>query len=114
MTDMEMTRLCATAMGYAKYQWQTSGIISGSNIPIGLPDGIIQFDPLHEDAQAMAIVKKFNLWIRCDRGRWSVCNADNELEIYDHKGSWFRNDLNRAIVEWAAAWQASKTSKTSK
>ena len=102
MTDLEMTRLCAKAIGWSDIGPEYNS--AGHNLT---------YDPFHDDAQAMALVKKFNLWIRCDRGSWSVCNADNELEIYDRRGSWFRNDLNRAIVEWAAAWQQDSNLKKS-
>lgn len=42
MTDLEITTLCAQAMGVP---------LMGSNVPL--------WNPLHDDAQAMALVKKF-------------------------------------------------------
>ena len=47
MTDLELTKLCAEAMGIE---------IS----PVRHGDGDFSlYDPLHDDAQAMALVKKF-------------------------------------------------------
>ena len=91
MTDIELTRLCAEAMGLKFY------------------------NPLHDDAQAMALVKRFSL--RVERGgmsgivgfmhtakRWRVL-ADTP-DIYKYE-TW-DEDMNRAIVECVANMQAEK------
>ena len=84
MTDLEITRLCADAM---------------------LPDIYLhpKFDPLHDDAQAMALVKKFGIEIhsRTDRNGW-YAGINEEDEMTPHA------DLNRAICECVAKMQQAK------
>ena len=83
MTDLEMTRLCAEAMP----EWH--------------PDSA---DPLHDDAQAMALVKKFHLYIDgLLTHDWTVALTRGAFSYEAlHK------DLNRAIVEVIAKMQAGK------
>lgn len=105
MTDLQMTRLCAEAMGYA-----LSGIsISEPAIQCFTPKGtIFAFDPLNDDAQAMALVKRFNLNIQSPQfvspPRWHVWKEPkpNCTGIADVL------NLNRAIVECVAKLQAAK------
>jgi hypothetical protein len=60
MTDLEMTRLCAEAMGFPYPE------------PVGHPDiGHLvpwttdwTYDPLHNDSQAMELVKRFGRYRR--------------------------------------------------
>ena len=91
MSDLEITRLCAEAWGdkhWATYpndelQW-------------------IEFDPLHDDAQAMALVKKMRIEIATFRDEW---HAGKDME-------WsYGPDLNRAICECVANMQAAKDRK---
>lgn len=98
MTDLELTKICAEAMGYTQ--------ITGS--PIRDEDGK-SYRPLHDDAQAMALVKKFNLscigpveeypdWIAGPNGMESNnCDANH-------------SNLNRAICECVAKMQLSRNS----
>jgi len=93
MTDLEMTRLCAEAMGY-----RGEGISDHwGGLPIFASE-IGAYDPLHDDAQAMALVKQFGLQLhqRFD-GTWLVTWRPLEAE---------RKSLNRAIVECVAEMQA--------
>ena len=81
MTDVEMVKRCAGAMGYmADVDWVEP-----------------KYDPLHNDAQAMALVKKFRLDIeRCDDGEFMVTWGEK-------LGNFVKSpDLNRAIVECVA------------
>ena len=88
MTDLEITKLCEEAIG--------SDFYGG------------KFDPLHDDAQAMALVKK--LWLDCtvlvgavESGgqSWLVRAADGTSSHHDET-------LNRAICECAAKMQKAK------
>lgn len=101
MTDLELTRLCAEAlpnlpkMILHNGQWR----FGFNKNCLGPP-----YDPLHDDAQAMALVKKFGLRIEppdtCwNRGEWGI-------SVYGAVSS--NVDLNRAIVECVAAMQAQK------
>ena len=96
MTDLEMTKLCAEAMG------------ASSDTEV-VPDGDggywALYNPLHDDAQAMALVKKFKLALSApsDGGHelW-VCRKP-----WDHSGDYgFGVTPNRAIVESVAKMQA--------
>ncbi len=100
MNDLEITRKCAEAMGLPiEYDANfTKGMLR-------LPTGWIAYDPLHNDEQAMALVKKFGLLVdpqqdgqnfEIDPG-WEVSHVslpDDYLSI--------NTDLNRAICECVA------------
>lgn len=89
MTDLEMTRLCAEAMEYALTRravgpWEHD------------EDGRPTYNPIYNDAQAMALVKKLNL--ACST------HASTFWVVTDRYGSNMASnkDLNRAIVECVA------------
>lgn len=98
MTDLEITRLCAQAMGVDVHE---STFNSGR---IGLfPRTGYEYEPLHDDAECMAMVKKFRIWIMWDA---EICNCsiaadDEEKDGFVTQGS----DLNRAICECVAKFQ---------
>lgn len=105
MTDHDMNYLCAMAMGHTVRLSMLRGLAPRN--PIELISGEI-YDPLKDDAQAMALVKKFNFWIqprnRLD-GEWFVAsNLDGFQE------DCVNADLNRAIVECVAAMQQAAAS----
>jgi hypothetical protein len=125
VTDLEMTKLCAEAMG-----WKHLGAVGhdkperhatkpyclfGCNDWWLDPSGYelccgpcqMHYDPLHHDAQAMALVKRFELQSSKMNGDW--CVAFNFSAISDFKGHHASKvDLNRAIVECVAKMQAAK------
>lgn len=100
MTDLEITKLCAEAMGLDKFQWQTGGIVTASHLPILTLDGRIDYDPLNDDAQAMALVKRFDLEIRRP--------SENEWWVVSEQSSGDGRSLNYAICECIAKMQAAK------
>ena len=84
MTDLEITRLCAEAM-FTPLEWEQR---------------LFEYDPLHDDAQAMALVKKFLLSI--DPAQpigWHV--AKQETKFFDAAYA-HEDDLNHAICECVA------------
>ena len=105
MTDLEMTKLCAEAMGYylmrpsaSDHAWHTAE-----------QD---YYDPLHDDTQAMALVEKMHLYITPNVPAldgtgltgWDVRHWDsNEPSVHA--------DFNRAIVECVAEMQASLSTR---
>ncbi len=96
MTDLEMTKLCAEAMGIANI-YET-------------PDG--GYDPLTSDAQAMALVKRFpvNIWNGdVPAKRYRVVCSWREEGVLKEIGSW-NDDINRAIVECVSKMQSRKVS----
>ena len=101
MIDLEMTRLCAEAMGY------TITEPSRLSAPQPSPDAVRVFigkksafwyRPLKDDAQAMALVKKFPM------------ECSNVLEAFACREV---SDLNRAIVECVAKMQQVKNAPSS-
>ena len=116
MTDLEATRLCAEAMGL-------EGLHPIEKVCPILKDGTVRsalvtkdwgdddeagyYDPLHDDAQAMALVKRFKLDCRNATydADWASTEFEWEVEHNDGKQATFRRDkdLNRAIVMCVAA-----------
>ena len=100
MTDLEMTKLCAEAMGL----WEEVKI--GDKKYEHPP---LNYDPLHDDAQAMALVKKFDVSITSLSARaadhWFVQTTGTKIQPSIIGTAY---DLNRAIVECVAKMQAAK------
>jgi hypothetical protein len=114
VTDLEMTKLCAEAMGY-KLVYPDE-----SYLPVCIEGkfGAGTFSPLHDDAQAMALVKKFGLyiWWWCEGVQVMNCGpgSDNYKEWlhrdwpkYEYNTNGYA-DINRAIVECVAKMQKAK------
>ena len=121
MTDLEITKLCAEAMGMRSFQWFPSGDypdqngtyeISGNEImrlegnPLGGYNRYA-YDPLHDDAQAMALAKRFHIdtssFLNLD-GRWVwQCRHDKDVAWTDP-----HHDLNRVVCECVAEMQKDK------
>ncbi len=101
--DLEMTKLCAEAMGIewcAEPKDGTSGLACYLDPSMKSRDMNTRiYDPLHDDAQAMALVKKFKL--NCT---WHAQPPDEVWEVTTPyapvRGA--STDLNRAIVQCAA------------
>ena len=87
MSDLEITKLCAATMG-VDFSKGFGTITCKECGEIGIP-----YDPLHDDAQAMALFRSFRLW------EWI---RDGSLNI----GS--EADLNRAICETVAKMVGAK------
>lgn len=86
MTDLKMTQLCAEAL-----------------LPNVWAHG--EWNPLHDDAQAMALMKRFMLDIDAFVGMAQLGYGDG-----DRFTSYSDESLNRAIVECVAKMQAAKVS----
>ena len=101
MTDLEINRLCAAAMG----GWV---VVNGIVYRAGEFDADghrPEYNPLHDDAQAMALVKKFRLNMgHLSKGWCKVFTAPFERGIYEGEAQ----DLNRAICECVAKMQKAK------
>ena len=98
MSDLEITRQCAEAIGLATVPppkgYENLIIVAGTAMP---------YNPLRDDAQAMALVKRFGLDIQRYDG-WCVRKSDGH-----GGGEWYcEDDLNRAIVEYVSKMQAAK------
>lgn len=109
MTDLEMTKLCAEAMGIKIVCMDERGFTTAREtkiVEVALADNpMVQWHPLHDDAQAMALVKKFKPLIEgTEKGWWVACTApwDTAPQCVENA------DLNRAIVECVAKMQKEK------
>ena len=109
MTDFEMTKLCAEAMGYDVEE------LSQPLEPAAvLIEGVLIYQPLNNDsrgdAQAMALVKKLGL--RIDEapeepgGQWTVVKW--HWDTNEDTATASDTDLNRAIVACVANMQKEK------
>ena len=103
MTDLEITRICAEAMGFKV----------GDTIPIHretASGSYPLYDPLHDDAQAMALVERFKLALEyvTPSDYLNPANTDRWIVKYKifHTGN--KKDLNRAICECVVKMQAAK------
>jgi len=86
MTDLEITKACAEAMGYKLDDTPQHHV----RAYIGM--AVQDYWPLTDDAQAMALVKKFaKAIVRRKEGDWSI-NLNGARNA----------DLNRAICECVA------------
>lgn len=87
MNDLELIKKCAERTGIGIVNGQSMFWLSGEGI----------YDPLHNDAQAMALVKKLgiSLFFEGIGEKW-------EAEIEDETYYAFSIDLNRAICECVA------------
>lgn len=94
MTDLEIVKKCAEKMGLSEVNVFSPFFYARDK------DGVREFDPLHDDAQAMALVKKFGLQLKQDISTlsWAVTHYFNN---YECSGA-FHYDLNRAICECVA------------
>ena len=123
MTDLEITKRCAEAMGMRQFEYFPPGDypdqhgtyeISGDEIYRLSGNSLggynrYPYDPLHDDAQAMALVKKFDLNIIKSDDEWwvhespHICDYIATAERHDVT-DWgaYDKDLNRAICECVA------------
>ena len=105
MTDLEITKACAQAMEY-----DVTGTHHGGLPVMVLGHGI--YDPLHDDAQAMALVKKFDIIIEREvRNRKLFGVTIFSCRSHGKKAGALATvrdmpDLNRAICECVAQMQA--------
>lgn len=109
MDDLEMTKLCAEAMG-----WRGDGFIAeyrgGPLVLRVIPDEAkgyaIPYDPLTDDAQAMALVKQLGLDIEYLGNTGYSKDTGNMWDVTAIAHDARSSDLNRAIVECVAKMQS--------
>ena len=112
MTDLEMTRLCAEAMGIFLRVDRGSVIASES----GREEDEFMYEPLNYDAYVMEMVKRFQMVIERDPKRsdyfgvtlFAKRPGTSATDTFVVRHTF---DLNRAIVECVAKMQAAKASK---
>jgi hypothetical protein len=104
MDDLTATRLCAEAMGLTVNPVALHGHVLGYSLPMR-PTGFSDaYDPLDNDAQCMALVKKFTLSIDSE-----IADGNGYGVSYSAPGFYVAHtDLNHAVVYCVAAMQAAK------
>ena len=110
MTDLEITKLCAEAMGWRpageRKDFDTVKAIPVEQFP-GAPH--YQYAPLHDAASAMALVKKFDLCVwGTEQHNWRVMGHWREQNGALHEPDATGTDLNRAICECVAKMEVAK------
>ena len=94
MNDLEITKLCAEAMELKDARFSSADrIISDLGINV--------YNPLHDDAQAMALVKKFGVTIERFHETWHVWPQDADFTVISES-------LNSAVCECVVKMQAAK------
>ena len=96
MTDLEITKLCAEAMGY-----RLNIVGDYCYLPSDR-----EWNPLHDDAQAMAMVKRFRLDVSGVYAKWQACKVRGDFS--GTLAEAMADDLNRAICECVARMQQAK------
>lgn len=86
MTDLEITKRCAEKMGIAVVPAHESVRLEGGWM---IANGHEVYEPLFDDAQAMALLKRYPL----------ECAEEIYQHTIDNRGC---SDLNRAICECVA------------
>lgn len=111
LSDEEIKWLCAEAMevdfGPELVAYTVGQQMNNEQI---MANRIAAYDPLHDDAQAMALVKKFRLTIyghNRTEDEWAVFTGWRDS---NYPASAQGNDLNRAICEFVAKMQLEKGS----
>lgn len=111
MTDLELTKLCAEAMGYAIVEDFHGFVppVNGIQVEIDKPgvERSIRYNPISDDAQAMALLKEFELF--CEPPYHEDRNPVWDVSPSFSKEPTCRNtNLNRAICECCARMQKAK------
>lgn len=107
MDDLTITKLCAEAwIGEAVIRDGEVFAIHRYTQEEWKGQSEILFNPLHDDAQAQALVKKFRLDITSVKDRWIVCKVTGDFEGTESESG--NTDLNRAICECVAQLQRRK------
>jgi hypothetical protein len=107
MTDLEITKLCAEAMGIKIADvWNGKYVQIAEDDPAAMQYLSPAWCPLEDDAQAMALVKRFGLRIdKHELDGWSV-RKDHGFNRPPDQG--FNGELNCAICQCVAEMQSQK------
>ena len=100
MSDLEITRLCAEAMGHTVLK----EIGDGWLLTTYFPDGSRLYHPITNDEQAMTLMKKFKLSVGYSEEWGAKMETIGELL----SGSFHYPDLNAAVCVCVANWQKGK------
>ena len=107
MDDLTITKRCAEAMGLNTVEYVCHNAQRNRETRLSVirkshkgGDAASRYDPLHDDAQAMALVKKFDMDISARRNSAAVfVGPAGEMQRYQVDDA---ETLNRAICECVA------------
>lgn len=96
MTDLEIIRRCAEKMGIEWFGEYGESDTDTIFLDIAREGDVVEYNPLTDDAQCMALVKKFRITVsNQEGGKWGA--------FKNHYDCWSENaDLNRAVCECVA------------
>lgn len=105
MTDVEMTKLCAQAMGYREVEEHDGYRVIADRVYLlhGNPVSgynLYDYQPVVDDAQAMALVKRLELQILPPGN--SPSSKKKNWYVWCGRNLAFDTDLNHAICECVA------------
>lgn len=116
MTDLEITRLCAEAMnldivGLDKQYCRTDSLTETREYVLR-ENPFYSYNPLVEDDQAMALVKKIKIDTAYTAGKWhaEIIYTTDDKMLSDQ--AVISKDLNRAICECVAKMQKAKNERS--
>lgn len=95
LSDLEMARLCATAMGIQFCEGCLSSDPNSLQTAHTENEVNSWYDPVNNDAQAMALVRQFKLSVGFNRG-WGCVKTDERGMLLS--GAYHQDTINRAIV----------------
>lgn len=107
MTDLEITKLCAEAMGEVVSEYEGYFFFAGSAYPAAQRN--THYNPLVNDAQTMALVKKFLLPVGYNGG-WGCVKLDKDGMLIC--GAYHYPSLNRAVCVVVAEMQSRSSTPT--
>lgn len=114
LTDLQLTKLCAEAMGYMETQLIKTGAYNNFRFEVRTQGkGWQLYDPLHDSAQAFALIERFGLSVWGHgyvAGDWKYHAEWGHPDDYHALGHGFTH--NEAIVRCIAQMQVDRT-KTS-
>lgn len=107
MSDLELTKACAEAMGLRWDGVSNLKCWNENSRTNWVYDGNVgfRFDPLNDDAQVMALLKKFSIQIHHHGfagATASLVTVQGRMKLDDVPTKICANNLNRAICECVA------------
>ena len=115
MDDQEIVRLCAEAMGYTVmtqvFPAPSQNSPHDATVYVEDESMFAAYNPLHDDAQCMALIKRFHVDIdwHGDEEGWQIYTS---TKLWDRSDE-VADDLNRAVCLAVARMQAAKSKANS-
>ena len=114
MTDLEITKLCAEAMGWRPAKERDDfDVVKAIQVEQFPHAPYYQYAPLKDGSSALALVKKFRINLNYGWDKWHAYGWDRWHASHGYGNSFGESrDLNHAICECVAKMQKAKTKET--